>query len=304
MIIIECFQENLPFFYVSVFIFGLLVGSFLNVVIYRLPVMMEREWKRECIEFLGRESSVDNIVDSSENSEQKDVFSLVVPRSRCPKCGKLITALENIPVISYIMLRGKCGGCGNKISIRYPLIELFSAILSVVVAYKFGVSGTFVATLILTYSLISLALIDFDTQYLPDDIILPLLWGGMLLSLTEYSIVKSPGEAIIGAVAGYMSLWLFSYAFKKIRKKDGMGNGDFKLFAVFGAWFGWESLPSIIVLSSFVGAVIGITVLTLQKKDSDTQIPFGPYLAAAAFIYLNFDKAINSYYLDKLISPQ
>ncbi len=266
-------------------ILGLLIGSFLNVVIYRLPVILEKEWTCDCKELL-------NIPD---NNEDNAPFNLVEPRSRCPQCDRQIKSYENIPIISYLFLRGKCAGCGNKISIRYPIIELLTGILSGVIAYKFGMTWTMGGCLVFLYCLIALTFIDIDTQYLPDIITIPLLWIGLLLSLNDDFFVSSQ-ESITGAVSGYTSLWIFSYIFKKLRKKEGMGHGDFKLFAVFGAWLGWQLLPVIIIMSSFVGAIVGICMIIFQGKDKDVRIPFGPYLAAAGFIALIWGNQLTEIY--------
>ena len=268
-----------------IFIVGLLVGSFLNVVIYRLPIMMNRGWKKECTEYLELEPA----------EGDDEVFNLTLPLSRCPGCDTPIKPYQNIPVVSYIFLRGKCAQCKAHISLRYPLIEAFTGILSAIVAWHFGYGVELLFALLLTWSLVALSFIDIDHQLLPDSINFPLLWGGLFLSL--FSIYTDAHSSIIGALAGYLSLWTVYQAFKLITGKEGMGYGDFKLLAVFGAWIGWQYLPLIILLSSIVGAVIGVSMIILVKKDKNIPIPFGPYLAVAGWIALLWGDKINSHYL-------
>ena len=270
-------------------IIGLLVGSFLNVVIYRLPVMMERGWKKECMEYL----EIDD--DSKEESEP---FNLTLPLSRCPKCQWAIKPYQNIPVISYLFLQGKCSNCKIHISLRYPLIEAFSGLTSAIVAWHFGYTIELLFALLLTWSLIALSFIDIDHQLLPDSITLPVLWLGLFLSL--FSIYTDTNSSIIGAIAGYLSLWTVFQLFKLATGKEGMGYGDFKLLALLGAWLGWQYLALIILLSSVVGAVIGISMIILVKKDRNTPIPFGPYLAAAGWLALIWGDKINSLYLNSI----
>lgn len=284
-------------------IIGLLVGSFLNVVIYRLPVMMERGWKKECMEYLQLDQSKDNSKSDSDqqssaiiSSAEEEPFNLSVPLSRCPKCNSAIKPYQNIPVISYLFLQGKCAVCKNPIALRYPLIEAFTGITSVIVAWHFGYGIELPFALLLTWTLIALSFIDIDHQLLPDSITLPLLWLGLFLSL--FSIFTNSQSSIIGAIAGYLSLWLVYQGFKLITGKEGMGFGDFKLLALLGAWFGWQYLPLIILLSSLVGAVIGIAMIVLVKKDRNIPIPFGPYLAAAGWLALLWGDQINSLYLN------
>lgn len=267
-------------------ILGLLVGSFLNVVIHRLPIMMERQWRAECAEFLGAGEAA---------SPPQERFDLAAPRSRCPHCGHAITALENIPVVSYLMLRGKCSSCGTKISARYPLIEIFTAALSVAVAWRFGFGWAAGAALLLTWALVALSVIDFDHHLLPDSITLPFLWGGLALSL--FNVFASSYASIIGAMAGYLSLWSVYMAFKLLTGREGMGYGDFKLLAMFGAWLGWQALPVVVLLSSLVGAVVGISLVLLRGRDKNIPIPFGPYLAAAGWIALMWGEQITRAYL-------
>ena len=281
---------------VLMLVLGLLVGSFLNVVIHRLPIMMEREWQAQAREILGT-----NAYDPprAEPVESKP-YNLVVPRSACPKCGVPITALQNIPVISYLFLRGACANCGTKISVRYPLIELFTGVLSAAVAWKFGVTWYCGAALVLTWALVALSAIDIDHQLLPDDITLPLLWIGLLLSLaptiTELGLPVDPRSSILGAIFGYVSLWSVYKLFKWLTGKEGMGYGDFKLLAALGAWLGWQMLLLIILISAFVGAAVGISLIAFRGRDRNIPIPFGPYLAAAGWIALMWgDELIGSY---------
>ena len=301
MDIIFFLNSNPEFFLLSVFLFSLLVGSFLNVVIYRLPIMLKREWKTDCIGFLTDElKSGDKEIEQvplppkqTENTEE--TFNLSVPRSRCPACGHKITALENIPIISWLFLRGKCSACHAAISIRYPLIELVTTLLSTLVAWHFGVQWFTLAALFLTWALIALTMIDFDTQLLPDNITLPLLWLGILLSLIQISNI-SLSDSIIGAMAGYLTLWSVYQLFKLITGKEGMGYGDFKLLAVLGAWLGWQALPLILLLSALVGALVGISLIIFMGRDKSIPIPFGPYLASAGFISLLWGEPIKQFY--------
>jgi leader peptidase (prepilin peptidase)/N-methyltransferase len=265
-------------------VIGLLVGSFLNVVIYRLPIMMQREWRKDCIEYLQMEAEPEG-----------EPFNLSLPLSRCPNCQAPIKAYQNIPVISYVFLKGRCANCKNPISSRYPLIEAFSAITSVIVALHFGYTPQAAFALGLTWVLIALSFIDIDHQLLPDSITLPVLWLGLGLSL--FGIFTDTQASIIGAIAGYLVLWTVYQVFKLVTGKEGMGYGDFKLLALFGAWLGWQTLPLIILLSSLVGAVIGIGMIIFAKRDRTTPIPFGPYLAAAGWLALLWGNDINRLYL-------
>ncbi len=265
-------------------IIGLLVGSFLNVVIYRLPIIMQREWRKDCIEYLQMEAE-----------EEGEPFNLSLPLSRCPRCQSPIKAYQNIPVISYIFLKGQCANCKNPISLRYPLIEAFTAITSIIVAGHFGYTPQAAFALVLTWVLIALSFIDIDHQLLPDSITLPVLWIGLALSL--FDVYTDTQASIIGAIAGYMVLWTIYQGFKLVTGKEGMGYGDFKLLALFGAWLGWQTLPLIILLSSLVGAVIGITMIIFAKRDHNIPIPFGPYLAAAGWLALLWGNDINRLYL-------
>ena len=263
---------------------GLCVGSFLNVVIHRLPRMMEREWREQCAALNGEAATKD-----------EEHLSLSFPRSRCPACGHQISATENIPVLSYLLLRGRCSGCSVRISLRYPMIEALTCLLSLFTAWHFGFSLAAGAALILVWALIALTFIDFDTQLLPDSITLPLLWLGLLFNLVG-GFVSLP-SAVIGAMAGYLSLWSVYWLFKFATGKEGMGYGDFKLLAALGAWLGWQALPSIILLSSLVGAVIGILLIVLAKRGREVPMPFGPYLATAGLIALFWGKQITQTYL-------
>ena len=266
---------------------GLLVGSFLNVVIHRLPQMMQREWMVQCAEL------------RDETPPEEERLNLAVPQSRCPKCGHSISALENIPIISWLVLRGRCRGCQTPISIRYPLVEAVSGILSAYVGWRFGLTLAGAGALLFIWCLIALTFIDFDTQLLPDDLTLPLLWGGLLLNLGGggFTDLKS---AVIGAIAGYLALWCVYWAFKLTTGKEGMGYGDFKLLSAIGAWFGWQMLPMVILLSSIVGAMVGISLIVFTKHGRDTPIPFGPYLACAGIIALFWGRALTQTYLQTL----
>ncbi len=288
MTLLSLLQSN-PTLLVSVcFILGLFVGSFLNVVVYRLPLMMNTTWRKECHEFLELEPSPEDI------KKDKEPFNLMVPRSACPSCGNMITAWQNIPVISWLLLRGKCAKCKHPISAEYPIVELLTAVLSLAVAMKFGASIQLVFALLFTWALISLALIDFHTTLLPDSITLPLLWLGLLISLVPV-FVNAP-DAIVGAAAGYMILWLVFQTFKLVTGKEGMGFGDFKLLAALGAWLGWAKLPLIILLSSLTGAIIGIMMMVLFKHQRNNPIPFGPYLAIAGWVALMWGDQIVATY--------
>jgi len=267
-------------------LFGLLVGSFLNVVAYRLPIIMQLRWHDECEE-----------LQAMPKPDVSRPFNLSVPRSACPNCGHKITAIENIPVISYLVLRGKCKGCRTPISIQYPLIEALTAALSVIVAWKFGFSWQTLTALILIWSLVALADIDRKTQLLPDDITLPLLWLGILVNIPANGLFTDLQSSVLGAIGGYLVLWIVYQVFKLITGKEGMGFGDFKLLAALGAWMGWQALPMIILLSSFFGALIGITMKIRNKEGADAPIPFGPFLAAAGFTALIWGEQLNAFYL-------
>ena len=291
MAFIDLLQTNQVFFLFIVALFSLAVGSFLNVVIHRLPIMMKKEWRTQCIDLLSEES----VNSHPNNTEEKtEPYNLITPRSACPSCGHRITAGENIPVVSYLLLKGKCSGCGTHISMRYPIIEIMTMLLSLAIAWRFGFSWQCLAAMVLTWALISASLIDFDHKLLPDDITLPFLWIGIFVNL--FGLFASSHDSIIGAIAGYMSLWCVFWGFKLLTGKEGMGYGDFKLLAVFGAWLGWQSLPGIILLSSFVGAVVGIALIVIKGRDKNIPIPFGPYLAAAGWIYLMWGEQMTKMY--------
>jgi len=258
---------------------GLLVGSFLNVVIYRVPVMMDNALRAECAAL------------ADENAPPPPTFNLVTPRSACPRCKAPITALQNIPVVSWLALGRKCANCQAPISARYPLVELFTGLASGLIAWRFGYGVMALAALFFTWSLIALTMIDFDTQLLPDSLTYPLLWVGLLLSTTHPvwapgAAPVTPADSIIGALCGYLSLWTVYWVFKLLTKKEGMGYGDFKLFAAFGAWFGWRMLLPIILFASLVGSVVGVYILYRQRKGLETPMAFGPFLAAAGWLVL------------------
>lgn len=269
-------------------VIGLLVGSFLNVVIYRLPIMMQRGWRKDCLDYLQLSPS---ITDAGE----EEAFNLVLPLSRCPHCNTPIKPYQNIPVISYVFLKGRCATCSSRISLRYPIIEAFTALTSAIVAWHFGYTPQTVFALLLTWSLIALSFIDIDHQLLPDSISLPVLWLGLFLSL--FGLFTDTRSSIIGAIAGYLALWMVYQSFKLATGKEGMGYGDFKLLALFGAWLGWQYLPVIVLLSSLVGTIVGIIMIIAVKRDRNTPIPFGPYLAAAGWIALIWGHDINQLYL-------
>jgi len=265
---------------------GLCVGSFLNVVIHRLPKMMERQWRAECAELAGQETPA------------AERYNLIAPRSACPSCGHRISAIQNIPVLSWLVLRGKCAGCKAPISARYPAVELLTGALSAYVAWHFGFGLAALGALLFTWAMIALTFIDLDTFYLPDSITLPLLWLGLLFNLNA-TYVALPA-AVIGAAAGYLCLWLVYWAFKWATGKEGMGYGDFKLLAAIGAWLGWTMLPLTILLSSLVGAVIGIGLIAFAGRERSVPIPFGPYLAIAGMIALLHGPALTRAYLGPL----
>ena len=276
-------HQNSSIFITISIIFGLMVGSFLNVVIHRLPKIMELEWHNNCLELQGKEIP------------EAIKYTLASPRSACPKCGHMITALENIPIISYLALKGKCRSCKNPIGMRYPLIEALTGILIGLVSWKFGYSSTTLFAWAFTFTLITLTFIDFDTQLLPDDMTLPLLWLGLLFNLnTGFTDLKS---AVIGAVAGYLILWSIYWLFKLVTGKEGMGYGDFKLLAAIGAWFGWQLLPAVILLSSVLGAAIGIGLIVFTKRGREVPMPFGPFLAISGITALFLGQELASFYL-------
>ena len=264
-------------------VIGLCVGSFLNVVIHRLPKMMERGWADQCAELAGRAP------------EPRPRYDLVAPRSACPACGQAIGALDNVPVLSWLALRGRCRACGAPISPRYPVVELAAGALAVAAVWQFGPGAKGLAACALLWALLALAFIDADTQLLPDDITLPLLWGGLAANL--FGLFVPLESAVIGAMAGYLALWAVYWLFKLIRGKEGMGYGDFKLLAALGAWLGWPMLPQIVLVSSVLGAVGGILMIVLKGRDKAVPLPYGPWLAGAGAVALFFGPAINALYL-------
>ncbi|MCU7929238.1 MAG: A24 family peptidase [Candidatus Thiodiazotropha sp. (ex Codakia rugifera)] len=284
MFLIDFLQQNNWILLLFSALFGLSVGSFINVVIHRLPRMMENQWRSDCAELNGVGAS-----------KEPQPYNLSQPASHCPKCNHKIRIWENIPVVSWLLLKGRCSKCNTPISLRYPVIEAFTGILTLAVVLHFGVTWATLAALVLTWALIALSMIDFDVQLLPDSITLPFLWLGLLLSLA--AIFTEPRSAILGAAAGYLSLWSIYQLFKRLTGKEGMGYGDFKLLAMLGAWLGWQYLPQIIMLSALVGAVVGILLIVLRGRDRNIPIPFGPYLAAAGWISLMWGEQINQAYL-------
>lgn len=265
---------------------GLLIGSFLNVVIHRLPLMMERDWKIQCAELAESPPPV------------FEPLSLVSPRSRCPHCGRQVAALENVPILSYLMLNGRCKGCRQPIGLRYPIVEAATGLMFGYIAWRHGMSLATAGAMMFVASMIALTFIDADTQLLPDDITLPLLWAGLLININ--GTFTSLGQAVVGAAVGYLVLWSVFWLFKLATGKEGMGYGDFKLLAAIGAWLGWQLLPLVILLSSLVGAVVGITLIALARQGRNVPIPFGPYLAAAGVIALFWGKSLNQTYLGLL----
>jgi leader peptidase (prepilin peptidase)/N-methyltransferase len=283
MVLTEVFSAYSWLWVVVVSLISLLIGSFLNVVIHRLPIMMEKDWMAQCAELNGNKV------------ENNSTFNLSTPRSACPHCGHAITAFENIPILSYVFLKGRCGGCQTHISLRYPIVEALTAILSVFVAYHFGFGWETVGALMLTWILIALTFIDLDHQLLPDKLTLSLLWLGLIFNL--FSTYASLNDAVLGAIIGYLSLWSIYHLFRLITGKEGMGYGDFKLLGALGAWLGWQALPLIVLLSSFVGAFVGIALILFKQHGRDIPIPFGPYLAAAGWITLLWgDMLTQSYF--------
>lgn len=294
---LELFGQSAPVFIAVVFAFALIIGSFLNVVIYRLPIMMEREWREQCEE-LGKTPP------SQETPE--DRFDLIIPRSRCPSCGHAIKAWQNIPVISYLLLSGKCADCKESISARYPLVEMLTAVLAALCAWRFGFGWEAVMAVAMTFALVAISMIDADTQLIPDSIVLPLLWVGLLMSLFHPitgsdTLFIAPRNAIVGAIAGYLSLWSVYQLFKLVTGKEGMGYGDFKLLAALGAWLGWQQLPMIILMSAVVGAIVGIGMMVFRDHGRNTPIPFGPYLAAAGWITMLWGDKVKTVYLDLML---
>jgi leader peptidase (prepilin peptidase) / N-methyltransferase len=292
------YSGHIALFTGSIFVLGLVVGSFLNVVIYRLPIILEREWRDQAAEMLAT-APLQTAV-SEANAPGR--MTLSVPRSACPACKTPIAAWQNIPVVSWLLLRGRCAACKAKISARYPLVELATALLSAWAAWRFGFSVNAACALLVTWALIALTGIDIDHQLLPDNITLPLMWAGLLAAVVFGSPFGqappvSPRDAIVGAAAGYLSLWLVFHVFRLVTGKEGMGYGDFKLFAALGAWLGWKMLPLVILLAAFTGAVLGILMIALRGRDRAAPMPFGPYLAAAGWLGMMYGDTLLGGYL-------
>lgn len=287
MSLIELLQASPPSFVGFAAILGLMIGSFLNVVIYRLPKILERDWQSQCAELKG------------EPPPTGPVFNLMTPRSACPGCGAPISALKNIPLLSYMFLRGRCAKCGIGISKRYPLVEALSGLLAGLMAWHFGFGPTAFAAMVFCWALLALTFIDLDTQLLPDNITLPLLWLGLLINANDiFTDLKS---AVFGAIAGYLALWSVYWGFKLLTKKEGMGYGDFKLLGAIGAWLGWQMLPLVILLSSFVGAIVGLSLIVFARHGRNIPIPFGPYLAGGGFIALLWGNQLTQAYLNYIL---
>jgi len=292
----ELFTQSPIIFVVVTFAFALVIGSFLNVVIHRLPIMMEREWREQCDEIAGMPVS----------DMPTGRFDLVVPRSHCPSCDKRITAWQNIPVLSYLLLGGRCASCKQSISVRYPLIEMLTAGLAAFVAWRFGFGWEALMAIFMSFALVSISLIDIDHQLIPDSIVLPLLWVGLGMSMFHplagaETLFIEPKDAIVGAIAGYLSLWSVYQLFKMATGKEGMGYGDFKLLAALGAWLGWQVLPIVIMMSAIVGAIVGLALIFFHRHDRNVPIPFGPYLAAAGWISMLYGETIKNAYLDLML---
>ena len=286
MSLIQSFQAFPALFVTAVTVMSLAVGSFLNVVIHRLPKMLERQWRDELTDLNGQEVAAG------------PPYNLMVPRSACPACGHAIGALENVPLISYLALRGKCAGCQARISPRYPLVEALTGVLSGYIAWRYGFTWQTLALLVFVWSMIALAFIDLDTFYLPDDITLPLVWAGLLANMG--GLLVDLQSAVIGAIAGYLALWIVFWGYKLATGKDGMGYGDFKLLAAIGAWLGWKMLPVVILLSSLVGAIVGISLIVFARHGRNVPIPFGPYLVLGGLIALFWGDQLLHYYLQTL----
>jgi len=304
--LISLFEQLPALLMLSAGLIGLVVGSFLNVLILRLPRMMEREWREECAQLLATSSHTDAIGEASPHANERAAegarsdadqppLTLARPGSRCPSCGAPIAPWDNIPILSWLMLRGRCRTCHTRISLRYPLIEGLTALLSVVVVWQLGPTAAALAALPLTWGLIALAMIDLDTQLLPDSLTLPLLWLGLLLSLAD--LFTDPASAILGAATGYLLLWLVFQAFRLSTGKEGMGYGDFKLLALFGAWLGWQAVPQIILLSALPGALVGVGLILTGRQQAGQPIPYGPFLAIAGWISLLWGDTITGAYL-------
>lgn len=288
MAALELVATTPTLFVVCCVLLGLVVGSFLNVVVYRLPLMMEREWRMQCAEWLGQ----------PDTSSDSPTLSLWGPRSHCPHCGHLIQAVENIPLLSYVWQRGRCAHCSAAIGIQYPAVEASSGLLAGIVAWHFGFGWPAAAALLFTWILLAASVIDLRHQLLPDDLTLPLLWLGLVAAL--FGLFTDLSSAVIGAMVGYLSLWTIYQVFRLLTGKEGMGHGDFKLLAALGAWTGWQHLIAIVLLSSLVGALVGLALILLRGRDRQTPMPFGPFLAAAGWIVLLWGESINHAYLHGL----
>jgi leader peptidase (prepilin peptidase) / N-methyltransferase len=295
MSVITLLAASPPMFIGTCLVLGLVAGSFLNVVVHRLPVMLERQWREECAQYAAGAAPA-----AADATELPERYNLIVPRSACPACNAPITALQNIPVISWLVLRGRCASCGQPIPVRYPLVEALTGILSAAAAWQFGFGFPALAALILTWFLIALAFIDVDRQLLPDSLTLPLLWIGLILSLWGSQAGPVPVDlrsSVIGAAAGYLSLWSVYHLFRLLTGKEGMGYGDFKLFAALGAWLGWQMLLPVLLIAAVVGALVGIALLAVRGQDRGTPIAFGPFLAAAGWVVLMFGHPLVERYL-------
>jgi leader peptidase (prepilin peptidase) / N-methyltransferase len=289
----DLLSQSPAIFIAVVFAFALLIGSFLNVVIHRLPIMMQREWRDQCEEFAH----------GPQPELPEGRFDLVVPRSRCPSCGAAIKAWQNIPVVSYLLLGARCADCRQKISVRYPLVELVTALLAALCAWRFGFGWEALLAIVLSCFLVAISLIDADHQIIPDATVYPLLWIGLMMSVFHPlagadTLFISPRDALIGAAAGYLSLWSVYHLFRMVTGKEGMGYGDFKLLAALGAWLGWQSLPTIILMSAVVGAVVGTLLIVLRGRSRHAPMPYGPYLAGAGWITMLWGEAIRNAYFD------
>lgn len=285
MWIVAALQDSAALFYGTVAVFGLVIGSFLNVVVVRLPAMLDNTWRQQCREYLDVE------IDSPSQAE----FSLVRPASHCPRCGAPIRAIHNIPLLSYLWLRGRCAACKAPIGLRYPVIELLAAVLAVLAATKFGLSWQLAGALIVGWTFLAMSAIDIEHQILPDDMVLPLMWVGLIAN--SKGLYTDLHSALFGAVAGYITLWLVFQLFRILTGKEGMGYGDFKLFACIGAWLGWQSLPLVILLAAVCGSVVGIVAITVTQQDKSQPIPFGPFLCAAGFVAMLWGTQITGAYL-------
>ena len=283
MMLLEALRSQPWFLYLAVVLLGLCVGSFLNVVIYRLPKMMEAQWRAECAALAG------------EAPAPAAPFNLVQPRSRCPSCGTQIAAWQNVPVVSWLALRGKCAACKAPISARYPAVEVVAGLLAALMAWRFGYSAALLAAMVFAWALLALTFIDLDTQLLPDDITLPLIWAGLIAN--AFGLFTDLRSAVLGAVGGYLLLWLVYWGFRLVARKEGMGYGDFKLLAALGAWVGWQVLPFVVLVSAGLGAIIGGLLLWLSRRGIETRIPFGPYLAFAGLLGILFGRQAVTYWI-------